>query len=1065
MSEGTVIGKKGHQNKLNIKRKLIIEFVLLTFLLFLIGTSIIYVKQKRENTLLYFKKIEILNTTKKHEIENYFFQIQNQIKILSDYSIFSDATTELKPLFRTIAPSDFPALSNTEIENCKAELKKYYGDAYVNLLNSNSSIEYTTDDLYPEELKSQLLQYFFIVKNTNDFKGKKFFDKPINSGEYGNIHFKYNPKIRELAEKYAIDDIYLIDSETGYIIYSLNKNPDFATSLLSGPYRNSSLAKNFKETNNAALKKHVSISDLTFYEATGFQPVLFISSPLFIDGEKEAVLTFQIKADRIDHLLNWEQSFLGQTGEINIVGIDNMLRNNTRQMQETPKEFLTILEKGGITRDVINSISSNNSTTLLLTKDYTKDCYKIGLDDEKSIYKDYAKNKIHGVIENLSIPGLDWSIVTLQDKAEYNKTINRIRLLFLLMAILIIVTAFVISQYYLGQLIGRITIIRNAVNILSKGEKFKILHDNKKDEISEVISDLNKLNERIDSASKFTVNIGQGNFDFKFEPYSENDMLGVSLNKTKSLLEDAKQKELERAKEEKKRNWTTEGIAVFSDLLRRNNDNINKLSHSIVGKIVEYLDVNLCGIFLLNEEKNPPILLLSASYAYDRHKFQKKEIAFGEGLVGTCAKEKKTILLKEVPADYIQLTSGFGETKPKSLLIVPMIVEEKVMGVIEIGSMNMFEDHHIKFIENIGENIGSTLITAQINNKTAALLKESKVRSEEMAAQEEELRQNLEELQATQEEVRRQKDKTLENQEKIRAILDGTKDGIFTISDGIIDIANKAVSELTGFTDKELKGMNAFNILKFLKPEKIRFGEKMRQKAICKDKSKFMAEIIVSKLEDKEDTNNLLFFLRNIDAQVKQEQELIKSLEEAENEKNKATNAINEIKDKENELKRQNEEIQAQEEEMRQNLEEMQTIQEDLEKQKLLAKENEEKVIHILNGILDGILTVIDEKIESTNKSAASIFGYKENELIGMDIKTIFKFLKTDKIRQGEKMRQKAIRKDGSKFMAELIVTNTGSGMIYVTRNVDEQIRQEQELIKALESAEQLKNELKNKKK
>ena len=152
-------------------------------------------------------------------------------------------------------------------------------------------------------------------------------------------------------------------------------------------------------------------------------------------------------------------------------------------------------------------------------------------------------------------------------------------------------------------------------------------------------------------------------------------------------------------------------------------------------------------------------------YAYDRRRYVNKKVEVGEGLIGQAVLEKATVYLKEIPGNYISITSGLGGANPQCILIVPLVHNESVYGVIEMASFRDLQKHEIEFVEKVAESIASTIATVQVNENTRKLLEQSQQMSEELKAQEEELRQNQEELQATQEQLsRRQRELEQENE-------------------------------------------------------------------------------------------------------------------------------------------------------------------------------------------------------------------------------------------------------------------------------------------------------------
>ncbi|MGB5976159.1 MAG: GAF domain-containing protein, partial [Cyclobacteriaceae bacterium] len=311
-----------------------------------------------------------------------------------------------------------------------------------------------------------------------------------------------------------------------------------------------------------------------------------------------------------------------------------------------------------------------------------------------------------------------------------------------------------------------------------------------KDEIGEMAEAVDNLVEGLRSTSSFAENIGKGNYHSGYSPLSEKDVLGNALIDMRDNLQKV-------AEEDKRRNWATEGMARFGEILRKHTDNLEELSDQVVRNLVKYMNANQGGLFILKEngDKNSEeFLTLTACYAWDKKKYIDQEVYKGEGLTGQAWMEKDTVYVTEIPDDYIKITSGLGEANPSSILIVPLKVNEEVYGVIELASFNVFETFEIEFVEKIAESIASSISSVRINEKTQHLLAESTELTEQMRAQEEEMRQNMEELQATQEEMQRgQRDR----EEKER-IIDHTHISIETDAQLAIKSINSLGQQMIG---------------------------------------------------------------------------------------------------------------------------------------------------------------------------------------------------------------------------------------------------------------------------
>jgi hypothetical protein len=337
--------------------------------------------------------------------------------------------------------------------------------------------------------------------------------------------------------------------------------------------------------------------------------------------------------------------------------------------------------------------------------------------------------------------------------------------------IVLVIATLIIALLIIRALVRPVNKIRNLLSDMARGVLPEYNIEVRSDEIGDMSVALNSLIDGLKATSAFSQEIGQGNFDAPFSPLSEEDILGHSLINMRNNLKNAAEEEEKRKKEDAQRTWSAQGVAKFSDLLRQNNDSMEELSYSVISNLVKYLDANQGGLFFINDEDPDDVFVeLTACYAFDRRKFLEKRIEVGEGLVGRCIQEGETIFMTDIPEDYINITSGLGQDNPRALLIVPLKLNDQIYGVIEIASFKVFQPYQIEFIEKVGESIAATVSAVKINIRTTSLLEQTRQQAEEMAAQEEEMRQNIEELQATQEESARREAELQKALESLQSI-------------------------------------------------------------------------------------------------------------------------------------------------------------------------------------------------------------------------------------------------------------------------------------------------------
>ncbi|MBL0743922.1 PAS domain-containing protein [Chryseolinea lacunae] len=492
----------------------------------------------------------------------------------------------------------------------------------------------------------------------------------------------------------------------------------------------------------------------------------------------------------------------------------------------------------------------------------------------------------------------------------------------------------------------------------------------KKEKISSLHQQLTKQQEHVTGATEFVKAIEQGNLDI---PYG-TDGTAAEDNLLASSLVSMRDQMKKFSAEEKQRNWVSEGLARFVDILRSKNNDITQLSNEIISQLVKYLDANQGALYVINDdENNDKYLELAACYAYNRQKHLSQRFELGEGIIGQVVLEKQTSYLKEIPKNYVRITSGLGESLPRNLLIVPLKIEERVYGVVEIASFSVIRKYQIDFVERLGESIASTISAAKANARTQKLLQETQAQAEQMRSQEEEMRQNMEELSATQEEMHRVLKEVQGKETYMTDLIDASTDSILTI-------------------DRQLKVINCNKIFKATYTQfEIDKGFDVTLLFAAEDRQKYRN--LYDRVFEGESFNTQDHYkFGNIEAFY------IVSYSPLRNDKGEVIAAaifvkdVTEITKAKNEAQHQTEELKAQEEELRQNMEELSATQDEMQRVFSEVQAKERYMTDLIDTSTDSILSVDHQyRVVNFNKTLhASYSGMGINIEKGFEMKGIF---------------------------------------------------------------------------
>ncbi len=450
------------------------------------------------------KQLITARDTSKSRIEQYVQQLNNQILSFANDRMIINAMQEFSESTKTLLTDS----TASEIQGMRAQLGQYYQQEFAQEyhklnINKNIDINKLLNKLDDPAVK---LQYLYIQNNSNALGNKHQLADAKDGSDYSKTHAKFHPHIKDYLERFGYSDIFLVDPQSGRIIYSVYKEIDYATSLKNGAYANTELGKAFQHANQLSSRKTI-IEDFSSYLPSYEAPASFIATPIFDHGKKTGILIFQMPIAEINKIMTfnkqWKSSGMGDSGETYLVGSDFKARSISRFLVEDKKAYLSTLEKSAVTAEIINHISAKN-TNIGLQSIQNKGV-KLALSGQTGIatFPDYRGISVLSAYAPLNIKGLKWIILSEIDQSEAfapaiameQSIIWTASSIIVFMAVIALVAGFSFSTLISRPINQFGTSIEN---ILADG-KINLttrLDENSQDEFAELASHINHLLEK-----------------------------------------------------------------------------------------------------------------------------------------------------------------------------------------------------------------------------------------------------------------------------------------------------------------------------------------------------------------------------------------------------------------------------------------------------------------------------------------------------------------------------------------------------------------------------------------
>jgi len=485
----------------------------------------------------------------------------------------------------------------------------------------------------------------------------------VNSGQdflYDTAHARYYKTFKKLLESREYADIYLVASD-GTVVYNFDKGDDFATNLLSGPYRDTHFSKLFQELQNSANPDDVIMTDFVPYGPSRGEAASFVGSPIMINGRNVGALVYQLPLERLNDLMQRQSNAIGKTGDVYLVGQDKLMRSDSRFSEES-----TILEQ-----------EVDNSAVLAALAGET------GIDQ----VIDYRGISALVAYQPMVFGSQTWALVSqISEEEAFRSTIN-LRNSVILFSILAALAVALAGLYLASSITKPISSLTEDATIIAKGDLSHPVTIKTRDEIGVLAKSFSVMTERL-----------------------------------RDLVSGLEQEVAERTQALEQRSAYLEGSAEVSRTATSILDP-NDLIQQVVGLIRKQFDLYYVGLFLVDERNEWAVLQAGTGEAGQNMLAANHRLKIGEGMIGWSIANAESRIALDVGDDAVRFENPFlPETRSEGAL--PLRSRGRVLGALTVQSNQpaAFDQDIINSLQTMVDQIAVALDNAELFAKSESAL-------------------------------------------------------------------------------------------------------------------------------------------------------------------------------------------------------------------------------------------------------------------------------------------------------------------------------------------------------
>ena len=430
-----------------------------------------------------FEKMTAVRTAKKYQIETYFRELGEVAEMVAETDNITNAISEFKTIFAALQLSE----TGSSCEN----LEPFYENFAANLSRSLDQDKRASDYL-PQSTAACVLQQAYLP-----MEGGPVPDTSEAVTAYREAHDRHHFFLEESLERFGFEDAFLIDLQTGDILYTVLKEPDFAVNIYDGPYQSSNLATLVRQIQRNLDRQEANFIDFQIYQPSQGEPAAFVGVPINRGAANLGALVFQISIREINRIMtndrNWAADTYGRSGETFLVGDDFLTRSDPRQFIQDTALFVRELTKNGDAN--ISADQMYRLGTTVLSHKAQSPAVEAALAGESGtrFVQDFRHRNILSSYAPLQLRGLNWVILAETDESEAQFLIRNFRRRMLTTLVIILLISSFLAMRVSGRFVRPIEHLKKELEKFRGGNFSSRIEVESKDEIGALGESFNYL--------------------------------------------------------------------------------------------------------------------------------------------------------------------------------------------------------------------------------------------------------------------------------------------------------------------------------------------------------------------------------------------------------------------------------------------------------------------------------------------------------------------------------------------------------------------------------------------